>query len=96
MLDAGAVDVQQADASRCAGVSEFLRVGALCDAANLPMSAHTFPFAAFASVLCTVAAAEYETLRSRPHRKNNIDGVIQPKDQQAFPLTSPGRAWGSN
>lgn len=43
MLDAGAVDVQQADASRCAGVSEFLRVGALCEAANIPMSAHTAP-----------------------------------------------------
>jgi L-alanine-DL-glutamate epimerase-like enolase superfamily enzyme len=43
MLDAQAVDVQQADASRCAGISEFLRVGALCDAANMPMSAHTSP-----------------------------------------------------
>ncbi|MGA8622746.1 MAG: enolase C-terminal domain-like protein [Candidatus Sulfotelmatobacter sp.] len=43
MLDAGAVDVQQADASRCAGISEFLRVAALCDAVNMPMSAHTSP-----------------------------------------------------
>ena len=43
MLDVQAVDVQQADASRCAGISEFLRVGALCDAANMPMSAHTSP-----------------------------------------------------
>jgi L-alanine-DL-glutamate epimerase-like enolase superfamily enzyme len=43
MLDAGAVDVQQADATRCAGVSEFLRVGALCEAANVPLSAHTAP-----------------------------------------------------
>ena len=43
MLDAGAVDVQQADATRCAGVSEFLRIGALCDAADMPMSAHTAP-----------------------------------------------------
>src|SRR6185437_9445732 len=34
MMDAGAVDVQQADASRCAGISEFLRVGALCAAAE--------------------------------------------------------------
>lgn len=43
MLDAEAVDVQQADASRCAGISEFLRVGALCEARNRPMSAHTSP-----------------------------------------------------
>lgn len=43
MLAAGAVDVQQADASRCAGISEFLRVGALCEAAGIPLSAHTSP-----------------------------------------------------
>lgn len=43
MLEAEAVDVQQADATRCAGISEFLRVGALCAAAQIPMSAHTAP-----------------------------------------------------
>jgi L-alanine-DL-glutamate epimerase-like enolase superfamily enzyme len=43
MVDAGAVDVLQADATRCGGITEFLRVGALCEAANLPMSAHTAP-----------------------------------------------------
>jgi len=43
MLDAGAVDVLQADASRCAGISNFLRVGALCDARSLALSAHTAP-----------------------------------------------------
>jgi L-alanine-DL-glutamate epimerase-like enolase superfamily enzyme len=43
MLDAGAVDVLQADASRCAGITEFLRVGALCEARSLPLSAHTAP-----------------------------------------------------
>jgi len=43
MLAAQATDVQQADASRCAGITEFLRVGALCAARNHPMSAHTAP-----------------------------------------------------
>jgi L-alanine-DL-glutamate epimerase-like enolase superfamily enzyme len=43
MLDAGAVHVLQADASRCAGITEFLRVGALCDALLIPLSAHTAP-----------------------------------------------------
>ena len=43
MMDAGAIDVQQADATRCAGISEFLRVGALCAARPLPRSAHTAP-----------------------------------------------------
>jgi L-alanine-DL-glutamate epimerase-like enolase superfamily enzyme len=43
MLEAGAVDVLQADASRCAGITGFLRVGALCEAYGLPLSAHTAP-----------------------------------------------------
>jgi L-alanine-DL-glutamate epimerase-like enolase superfamily enzyme len=43
MLEAGAVDVLQADATRCAGISEFLRVGALCAAYGIPLSAHTAP-----------------------------------------------------
>jgi L-alanine-DL-glutamate epimerase-like enolase superfamily enzyme len=43
MLDAGAVDVLQADATRCGGVSGFLDAAALADAANLPLSAHCAP-----------------------------------------------------
>jgi L-alanine-DL-glutamate epimerase-like enolase superfamily enzyme len=41
LLDAGAVDVLQADATRCAGITGFLQVGALCDAYNMPLSSHT-------------------------------------------------------
>lgn len=43
MLEAGAVDVLQADATRCAGFTEFLRVGALCQAYQVELSAHTAP-----------------------------------------------------
>ena len=43
MLQAGAVDVLQADATRCAGITGFLQVGALCEAWGLPLSAHTAP-----------------------------------------------------
>lgn len=43
MLEAGAVDVLQADATRCAGITGFLRVGALCQASGLPLSAHCGP-----------------------------------------------------
>jgi L-alanine-DL-glutamate epimerase-like enolase superfamily enzyme len=43
MLDAGAVDVLQADATRCAGLTGFLGVSALCEARSLPLSAHTAP-----------------------------------------------------
>jgi L-alanine-DL-glutamate epimerase-like enolase superfamily enzyme len=42
MLEAGAVDVLQADATRC-GLTGFLRAAALCDAFAIPLSAHTAP-----------------------------------------------------
>ena len=41
MAECRAVDVLQADATRCAGITGFLQVGALCDAYNLPLSSHT-------------------------------------------------------
>jgi L-alanine-DL-glutamate epimerase-like enolase superfamily enzyme len=43
MLEAGAVDVLQADGSRCAGITGFLRAGALAEAHNLTLSAHCCP-----------------------------------------------------
>ncbi len=43
MLQAQAVDVLQADATRCGGITGFLRAGALADAFNLDLSAHTSP-----------------------------------------------------
>ena len=43
MLEAGAVDVLQADATRCGGITGFLRAAALCIAHAVPLSAHTAP-----------------------------------------------------
>jgi L-alanine-DL-glutamate epimerase-like enolase superfamily enzyme len=43
MLEAGAVDVQQADASRCCGISGFLSAGALCEAHHIDLSGHCAP-----------------------------------------------------
>jgi L-alanine-DL-glutamate epimerase-like enolase superfamily enzyme len=43
MVAAGAVDVLQADVTRCAGITELLRVDALCAARSLPLSGHTAP-----------------------------------------------------
>jgi L-alanine-DL-glutamate epimerase-like enolase superfamily enzyme len=43
MLEAGAVDVLQIDATRCAGITEFLRAGALAAAYGIPISSHTAP-----------------------------------------------------
>jgi L-alanine-DL-glutamate epimerase-like enolase superfamily enzyme len=43
MLAAGAVDVQQADITRCGGVTGFLQVASLCQAHNVQLSGHTAP-----------------------------------------------------
>jgi L-alanine-DL-glutamate epimerase-like enolase superfamily enzyme len=51
MLAAGAVDVLQADITRCGGVTGFMQVSGLCEAHNIPFSAHTAP-AEHAHVAC--------------------------------------------
>jgi L-alanine-DL-glutamate epimerase-like enolase superfamily enzyme len=43
MLETGAVDVLQADVTRCAGITELLRVDALCRARATPLSLHCGP-----------------------------------------------------
>jgi L-alanine-DL-glutamate epimerase-like enolase superfamily enzyme len=43
MLEANAVDVLQADATRCAGITGFMRVAALCESRSLQLSSHCGP-----------------------------------------------------
>ncbi len=43
MIEANAVTVLQADATRCGGITGFLEAGALCWANNMPLSAHCGP-----------------------------------------------------
>jgi len=43
MLDAEAVHCLQADVTRCGGISGLIRVGALCDARSIDLSAHCAP-----------------------------------------------------
>ncbi len=92
MLDAGAVDVQQADASRCAGISEFLRVGALCDAANTPMSAHTSPSLHLHPCCALSCLRNIEYFHDHVRIENMFfDGVIQPVGGRLNPdLSRPG------
>lgn len=55
MLSAGAVDVQQADITRCGGVTGFLQVAVLCEAHHIPLSCHTAP-ALHTHVACAIPA----------------------------------------
>lgn len=55
MLAAGAVDVQQADVTRCGGFTALLQVAALCQAYSIPLSCHTAP-ALHTHAACAVPA----------------------------------------
>jgi L-alanine-DL-glutamate epimerase-like enolase superfamily enzyme len=43
LLEADAVDVLQADATRCGGITGFLKAGHLCEAFRIPLSSHCAP-----------------------------------------------------
>ncbi|HVU32072.1 MAG TPA: enolase C-terminal domain-like protein [Opitutaceae bacterium] len=43
LLEAQAIDVVQADATRCGGITGFMKVAALCEAWSLPLSSHCAP-----------------------------------------------------
>jgi L-alanine-DL-glutamate epimerase-like enolase superfamily enzyme len=92
MLEAGAVDVLQADATRCAGITGFLRVGALCEARSLPLSAHCAPslHAHPACSLPTFRHLEYFHDHDRIEHML-FDGALTPVDGALRPdLSRPG------
>ncbi|MFA7430267.1 MAG: enolase C-terminal domain-like protein [Rhodospirillaceae bacterium] len=43
ILQVGAVDVVQADATRCGGITGFLQIAAICEAFQTPLSSHGAP-----------------------------------------------------
>ncbi len=92
MLAAGAVDVLQADATRCGGVTGFLRAGALADAWCQPLSAHTAP-SVHAHLCCAVARVrnlEYFHDHVRIEQRL-FDGALLPIDGALAPDRSrPG------
>lgn len=92
MLDAGAVDVLQADATRCAGITGFLQAGSLCAAYGIPLSAHTAP-ALHAHVCCAVPAVQHvEYFHDHVRLEHMLfDGVVTPTAGRLQPdLSRPG------
>ncbi|MBV8142807.1 MAG: mandelate racemase [Verrucomicrobia bacterium] len=86
MLAAGAVDVLQADATRCGGVSGFLQAAALCQAFELPFSFHCAP-ALHAALACAVPAfwvGEYFFDHARIEQMF-FEGAPQPVDGALVP-----------
>jgi L-alanine-DL-glutamate epimerase-like enolase superfamily enzyme len=92
MLAAGAVDVLQADATRCAGITGFLQADALCTAYGLPLSAHTAP-SVHAHACCSAQRAihtEYFFDHIRIE-KMAFEGAIEARGGMLRPdLSTPG------
>jgi L-alanine-DL-glutamate epimerase-like enolase superfamily enzyme len=81
MLEAGAVDVLQADVTRCLGVTGFMAAARLCQAFGVPLSCHTAPslHAHPACAATPVVHVEYFHDHVRIERML-MDGFVTPKD----------------
>jgi L-alanine-DL-glutamate epimerase-like enolase superfamily enzyme len=86
------VHVQQADVTRCGGVTNFLRAGALCQAHQIPLSAHCAPNLS-AHVSCaaqTLVHIEYFHDHVRIEQML-FDGTLSPEGGMLRPdLSRPG------
>lgn len=89
---APAVDVLQVDASRCAGITEWLRACALAAAHRLEASAHTAQ-SLHAHPACAVPNLRHVEYFSDHQRVDRLlfEGVLEPQDGALVPdLTRPG------
>lgn len=90
MLEAQAVDVLQADATRCAGVTGFLGVAALCEAFGVALSSHCAP--SLHLPLCCAARPAIHLEYFHDHARIEhmlFDGARTPSDGMLSP--DPGR-----
>jgi len=92
LLDAGAVDILQADATRCGGITGFMQAGVLADTHHVRLSAHTAP-SLHAHVCCAIdAACHVEYFHDHVRiEKMLFDGVLEPAGGLLYPDRSrPG------
>ena len=79
LLEAQAVDVLQADVTRCGGVTNFVKIGNVCETYHFPLSAHTSP-SVHATLCCAlVPAINVEYFHDHARIEQMIfDGAIAP------------------
>jgi L-alanine-DL-glutamate epimerase-like enolase superfamily enzyme len=92
MLDAQAVTVLQADATRCGGISGFLDVAALCWAHNIPLSSHCGPSMHLHVCCATPRAVHMEFFHDHARiERMFFDGFCEPAGGNMSPdLSRPG------
>ncbi len=92
MLASGAVDVLQADTTRCGGMTGFLQVATLCEAFHVPLSAHTAP-ALHTHVCCSATPVRHLEYFHDHVRIEQMffDGIRPPVNGELRPdLSRPG------
>lgn len=92
MLESESVDVLQADATRCGGISGFIKTGILCEAFQIPFSSHCAPALHLHIALCLPAFYIAEYFHDHVRIENDFfDGAQQPVSGFLYPdLTRPG------
>ena len=92
MLDAGAVDVLQADVTRCAGITELLRIGGMCHAQSVPLSLHCGPSVHMHPAAALENFVHVEYFHDHVRIEHMLfDGVVEPVDGALTPdLDRPG------
>jgi L-alanine-DL-glutamate epimerase-like enolase superfamily enzyme len=92
MLQAGAVDVLQADATRCAGFTEFMKVDALCEAHCMALSSHCAPILHLHPCCAALRVRHVEYFYDHVRIAHLLfDGVPRPIDGVLHPdLSRPG------
>jgi L-alanine-DL-glutamate epimerase-like enolase superfamily enzyme len=80
MLEAGAVDVLQADVTRCGGITELLRIDALCAAHGVPLSLHCGPSVHLHPALALERLEHLEYFQDHVRIEQLLfDGVARPR-----------------
>ena len=92
MLDAEAVDILQADATRCCGISGFLQVGALCAARNMRLSSHCAPALHLQACCALKPIIHMEYFHDHVRIENLLfEGTPKLRDGLLYPdMTRPG------
>ncbi len=86
MLESFAVDVLQADATRCAGITGFLGAAALCEAFMVPFSAHCAPSIHLHPCCAITPVRHIEYFHDHVRIEQMLfDGAVKPVDGKLYP-----------
>ncbi len=86
MLEAGAVDVLQADGTRCGGITGFMHASAVCESFGLPFSAHTAPSIHAHACCASIPAINLEYFHDHVRIEHMLfNGTLSPRKGVLYP-----------